>query len=168
MLFRGILVLTSDNRGPLVYTDDHNSDERKECPKDDHGQSGKTTSAYGTFWTNESSRIHEVWICGCSGVKKVEIPRPEEGEVLVRVYAASVNAADWRLLKADPFLVRLSQGFLKPRDQILGSNIAGRVEAVGGGVTQFRPGATKFMEIYLDVAGAVLPSTCALVKMRSY
>jgi NADPH:quinone reductase-like Zn-dependent oxidoreductase len=76
-------------------------------------------------------------------------PRPGDREVLVRVRAASVNAADRVLLRGKPFLVRLGMGFPRPRHTILGFDVAGRAEAVGSQVTQFRAGedvfgATKF------------------------
>src|SRR6516164_2355616 len=63
-------------------------------------------------------------------LEKVEKPTPKDDEVLVKVQAASVNAGDWHLLRGDPFLVRLNSGLLKPKHQILGSDVAGRVEAV--------------------------------------
>jgi NADPH:quinone reductase-like Zn-dependent oxidoreductase len=60
-------------------------------------------------------------------LKEIEKPTPKEDEVLVRVLAASVNAFDWHMLTARPFLVRLSgSGFLKPKTTILGADIAGR------------------------------------------
>jgi NADPH:quinone reductase-like Zn-dependent oxidoreductase len=80
-------------------------------------------------------------------IKEVEKPVPADDEVLVKVYAVSVNAADLHLLRADPFLIRLSSGFLKPKHTILGSDIAGRVEAVGSSVTQFKPGDEVFGDI---------------------
>ncbi|RPI34947.1 MAG: NAD(P)-dependent alcohol dehydrogenase [Chloroflexota bacterium] len=64
-------------------------------------------------------------------LEEVEKPVPKDGEVLVKVHSASVNAYDWHLLTADIFLVRLSMGLLKPKNPILGADIAGRVEAVG-------------------------------------
>ena len=74
-------------------------------------------------------------------MKEVEKPAPQEDEVLVKVHAASVNAADWHSLSADIFLVRLMGGGLrKPKDPRLGIDIAGRVEAVGSRVTQWKPG----------------------------
>jgi len=74
-------------------------------------------------------------------VKEVEKPTPKDDEVLVRVHAASVNAYDWHTLKGEPFLVRLMGfGLLKPKKQVLGSDFAGRVEAVGRSVKQFQPG----------------------------
>jgi NADPH:quinone reductase-like Zn-dependent oxidoreductase len=55
--------------------------------------------------------------------------------VLVKVYAASINAGDWHMLAADPFPMRLiGVGLFKPKNTGLGADIAGRVEAVGGNV----------------------------------
>jgi NADPH:quinone reductase-like Zn-dependent oxidoreductase len=75
-------------------------------------------------------------------LKFEEVPRPvpAPGEILIKIQAASLNAADWHLLRADPFLVRLLFGFSKPKYEILGADMAGRVEAVGKDVTRFKPG----------------------------
>jgi len=68
-------------------------------------------------------------------------PTPNEDEVLIRVRAASVNAYDWHFLTADIFLIRLmGGGLLRPADARLGADMAGRVEAVGENVSQFKPG----------------------------
>src|SRR6185503_11040559 len=80
-------------------------------------------------------------------LKEIERPTPKDNEVLVKVYAVSVNAADLHLLRADPFLIRLSSGLLKPKNKILGSDIAGRVEVVGENVKQFKPGDEVFGDI---------------------
>ncbi len=77
-------------------------------------------------------------------LEEIEKPTPTDAEVLVKVHSASVNAADWHILRADPFLVRLALGLLKPKHEILGADIAGRVEAVGGNVTRFQPGDEVF------------------------
>jgi NADPH:quinone reductase-like Zn-dependent oxidoreductase len=83
-------------------------------------------------------------------LKEIERPAPKENEVLVKVHAASVNAYDWHLLTADIFLVRLmGGGLLKPKNTRLGADVAGRVEAVGRNVKQFRPGD----EVFGDMAG---------------
>ena len=74
----------------------------------------------------------------------VPVPQPREREVLVQVQAASVNGADRVLLRGKPFVVRLGMGFLRPRHPTLGFDVAGRVEAVGSGVTQFRVGDEVF------------------------
>lgn len=78
---------------------------------------------------------------------EVAKPTPTDDEVLIKVYAASVNAADLHLLRADPFLIRLMSGLLRPKHTILGADIAGRVEAVGRNVTQFQPGDAVFGDI---------------------
>lgn len=71
-------------------------------------------------------------------------PAPKDDEVLVKVHAVGLNAADWHLMRADPFLARFSAGLLKPKNPILGEDIAGTVEAVGSTVTQFKPGDAVF------------------------
>jgi len=55
--------------------------------------------------------------------------------VLVKVRAASVNPADWHLLRGEPYIARLQLGLRKPKDRILGCDVAGQVEAVGKNVT---------------------------------
>ena len=79
-------------------------------------------------------------------LREVDRPTPKDNEVLVRVHAASVNYSDWAFVRGKPFLVRLVSGLLKPKN-ILGADIAGRVEAVGGNVTLFRPGDEIFGDI---------------------
>lgn len=75
-----------------------------------------------------------------------ETPRPEpgEGQVVIRVAAASVNAFDWRLVRAKPFLVRtMGGGFFRPRVDRVGADAAGTVEAAGPG-SEFVPGERVF------------------------
>jgi NADPH:quinone reductase-like Zn-dependent oxidoreductase len=75
-------------------------------------------------------------------------PAPKAGEVLVKLHAAGVNSADVRLLRGKPFIVRLAgYGVLKPKHTILGADIAGRVEAVGSGVTAFKPGDAVYGDL---------------------
>jgi len=84
-------------------------------------------------------------------LKEVEKLTPKDNEVLINVNATSLNAADWHILRDDPFWVRLMVGgFLKPKNRILGSDTAGRVEAVGRNVKQFQPGD----EVFGDLAGS--------------
>ncbi|MEI7845732.1 MAG: NAD(P)-dependent alcohol dehydrogenase [Chloroflexota bacterium] len=81
-------------------------------------------------------------------LKEIEKLAPKDDEVLVKIQAASVNALDWHLLTADIFLVRLmGMGLFKPKNSILGADIAGQVEAVGKNVKQFRPGDEVFGDI---------------------
>jgi len=77
-------------------------------------------------------------------LKEVEKPSPTENQVLVKVHAASVNALEWRPFTMSPIFVRLMGGLLKPKDPKLGTDIAGRVEAVGSNVTEFQPGDEVF------------------------
>lgn len=72
--------------------------------------------------------------------KELDQPAIQEHQVLVRVHAAGVNSGDYFTLSGSPWLVRLSVGFPKPKDHILGWDVAGVVEAAGSQVTQFRPG----------------------------
>jgi len=77
----------------------------------------------------------------------VPVPTPGDGDVLVRVRAASANAGDWHLLRGTPFPFRLVAGLRIPRFKIIGTDVAGQVEAVGRNVTQFRPGDEVFGEL---------------------
>lgn len=84
----------------------------------------------------------------------VDKPMPRADEVLVRVRAASVNAADGLLMHGRPYLTRWQSGWKRPRIMGLGLDFAGVVEAVGDAVTAFRPGDAVFGEIAQDYAGA--------------
>jgi len=75
---------------------------------------------------------------------ETEKPTPKDKQVLVKVHAASANPLDWHHMRGAPFLVRLSDGFLKPKDPKLGADIAGVVEAVGENVTEFKPADEVF------------------------
>jgi len=78
---------------------------------------------------------------------EVEKPVPGDNQILIKVHAASVNSYDWRHLRADPFFIRVMVGGLfKPKHRILGADVAGKVEAVGRNVTQFKPGDDVFGE----------------------
>jgi len=81
-------------------------------------------------------------------------PVPKDGEVLVKIHAASVNALDWHLLTADIFLVRFGEGLFKPKRSRLGADMAGVVEAVGSGITQFKPGDAVYGDIEPYGSGA--------------
>ena len=81
------------------------------------------------------------------GMAEVEKPAPEAGEVLVKVQAISVNPADWHSMRGKPLFSRATLGLVRPKHKILGVDIAGQVEAIGGGVTRFKPGN----EVYADL-----------------
>jgi NADPH:quinone reductase-like Zn-dependent oxidoreductase len=78
-------------------------------------------------------------------LEEVPTPSPGAGQVLVKVAATSINLSDWECLRGSPAYARIA-GLRAPRGRILGSDIAGRVEAVGAGVTAFEPGD----EVYGD------------------
>jgi NADPH:quinone reductase-like Zn-dependent oxidoreductase len=73
-------------------------------------------------------------------LRELPTPLPADGEVLVKVHAVSLNDWDWQLLQGIPFANRIINGMFRPKQQILGSDVAGTVKAVGRGVTRFEPG----------------------------
>jgi NADPH:quinone reductase-like Zn-dependent oxidoreductase len=75
---------------------------------------------------------------------EIEKPTPTENQILVKVHASSVNAKEYRVLRANPLIRLMMGGLLKPKNTRLGTDLAGRVEAVGEKVTQFRPGDEVF------------------------
>jgi|SRR5688572_23298044 len=79
---------------------------------------------------------------------EMDKPVPKEDEVLIKVFAVSINDWDSGLLHGD-FINRMLNGLRKPKRKILGSDIAGRIEAVGKNVTQFKTGD----EVYGDLSG---------------
>lgn len=87
--------------------------------------------------------------------RKVARPAVGDGDVLIRVQAASVNAADWHLMRGMPYVIRgmgsrMGFGLRAPKSNVLGLNVAGQVEAVGPAVTEFKPGD----EVYGEHPGA--------------
>ncbi len=93
---------------------------------------------------------------------EVEPPTLSDNGVLVRVHATSVHAGDWHLMRGTPYLVRLMYGGLrKPRIKILGTDVAGCVEAVGPAVTQFKPGDEVFGDLSESGFGAFADYVCA-------
>jgi NADPH:quinone reductase-like Zn-dependent oxidoreductase len=78
-------------------------------------------------------------------LQEVAKPASQDDEVLIKIHAASVNSRDWRMMRAKPFFIRLMPGgLLQPKNKILGADVAGRVEAVGSTVKQFKPGDEVF------------------------
>ena len=78
-------------------------------------------------------------------IQDVAQPAPEADEVLIKIQAASINARDWRFMRAQPFFIRLKPGgLLQLKNKILGGDVAGRVKAVGHNVQQFKPGDEVF------------------------
>ena len=92
----------------------------------------------------------------------VEKPKPKDNEVLVKIYAASANPADWHTMRAEPFLARLANGLLRPKNPRLGADLAGRVEAVGKNVTEFQAGDDVFGELPLGGMGTFAEYVCSI------
>jgi NADPH:quinone reductase-like Zn-dependent oxidoreductase len=85
-------------------------------------------------------------------LKEVAKPTPRDDEVLVKVEAVSANRSDWEGLRGKPLYARIG-GLLRPRQQILGSDVAGRVEMAGRSVSRFRPGDEIFGDILPRLGG---------------
>ncbi len=77
-------------------------------------------------------------------IRDVERPAVGDDDVLVRTHATSLNPADWHLTRGEPQVARLQIGLRRPKHPVLGCDVAGRVEAVGGQVTGFAPGDEVF------------------------
>jgi NADPH:quinone reductase-like Zn-dependent oxidoreductase len=85
-------------------------------------------------------------------VTEVPTPTPKDDEVLVRVHAVSLNASDWEVLRGKPLYSRVNGPF-RPRHRILGSDIAGKVEATGPEATLFAPGDDVFADVLSHMGG---------------
>jgi NADPH:quinone reductase-like Zn-dependent oxidoreductase len=105
-------------------------------------------------------------------LREVDEPRVGDGDVLVRVEAASVNPADWYAMTGTPWVARPSTGLRKPKTTRVGLDLAGVVTAVGGGVTRFEPGDEVFgagtgtLAEYTTVAEAALVRKPARVSFE--
>ena len=85
---------------------------------------------------------------------EVERPAPKPDEVLVKIHAAAITAGDVIAMKGEPYVTRLAIGLQKPKNTILGKEMAGRVEAVGENVNQFQPGDEVFGDLSVAKWGA--------------
>ena len=95
-------------------------------------------------------------------LEEVQKPTPADNQLLIKVYAVSINRSDWEGLTGKPLYARIG-GLLKPRDKILGSDIAGRVEAVGKDVRQFKPGDEVF-GLMMNYGGGFAEYVCKSEK----
>jgi NADPH:quinone reductase-like Zn-dependent oxidoreductase len=99
-------------------------------------------------------------------LQDVDEPAVGDHDVLVRVRAASANPRDWHFMRGEPYFMRLQAGLRTPKNSLLGSDVAGQVEAVGRNVTRFRPGD----EVVADVVQggfaeyACVPEDLAVLK----
>ena len=91
---------------------------------------------------------------------EVEKPAPKDDEVLLKVHAASLNPADWHLLRGEPYIARLQLGLRKPKERVLGCDVAGHVEALGKNVTMLQPADEVFGSPFMHGFGAFAESVC--------
>jgi len=77
-------------------------------------------------------------------IKEVEKPTPKDNELLIKIHATTVNRTDCAILRAEPFISRFVTGLFKPNKPILGTEFAGRIEAVGKNVTSYKVGDKVF------------------------
>ena len=77
-------------------------------------------------------------------IKSIEKPTPKANEVLVRVYATTVNRTDCGILTGKPYIIRAFVGLFKPRDIVPGTDFGGQIEAIGKNVTGFKVGDRVF------------------------
>jgi len=94
-------------------------------------------------------------------LREVERPTPGDDEVLIEVQATGLNAADRYLLGGAPFMLRLSSGLRRPKQPILGADVAGRVAAVGRGVATFQPGDAVYGDLSSCGLGGLAEYVCA-------
>lgn len=90
-------------------------------------------------------------------LEEIDTPATTEGGVLIRVRAASVNAADWHFMRGEPLIARMAFGLRRPKHRIRGSDVAGIVEAVGKSVTRFHRGD----EVFGSCRGSLAEYVCA-------
>lgn len=88
-------------------------------------------------------------------IEEIEKPKIQDDEILVRIYAASINEWDWGVLHGTPLINRLSTGIIKPKKSQLGADVAGVVEAVGKAVKQFQVGDAVFGDICTSDNGKI-------------
>lgn len=98
-------------------------------------------------------------------LKEVEKPTPKENEVLIKVVASSVNEWDNGLISGKGLLTRLLGGLFKPKNKILGADVAGIIESVGSNIKNFNPGDEVFGDIAGAGFGAFAEYVCAPEKM---
>jgi NADPH:quinone reductase-like Zn-dependent oxidoreductase len=93
-------------------------------------------------------------------LKDIDKPELGDDEVLLRVHAASVNPADWHILRGAPYIARMQFGLRKPKDRVLGCDVAGHIETVGKDVTMLKPADEVFGSPFMHGLGAFAEWVC--------
>jgi NADPH:quinone reductase-like Zn-dependent oxidoreductase len=105
-------------------------------------------------------------------IRQLTIPEPKENEVLVKVYATTINDYDWSLVRGKPYLYRLLYGFTKPKNPVPGMELAGIIEKIGSKVKMFKEGDAIFGDISQYGFGTFADFCCidekALLKKPDY
>jgi NADPH:quinone reductase-like Zn-dependent oxidoreductase len=96
--------------------------------------------------------------------EEIEKTAPRDGEVLLKIRAASLNPYDWHFMRGEPYGIRLMVGLGKPKNKRLGADVAGVVEAVGPNVTQFKPGDAVYGVCHGAFGEYVCTAATKLVK----
>ena len=94
-------------------------------------------------------------------LKEVEKPSPKDDEVLLKVHATAINDWDWQFMRGRPLGLRLIFGIFKPKVEILGAEVSGRIEAVGKNVKRFQPGDDVYGDISESGFGGFAEYVCA-------
>ncbi|MEM8859689.1 MAG: NAD(P)-dependent alcohol dehydrogenase [Chloroflexota bacterium] len=95
-------------------------------------------------------------------------PSPKDDEVLVKVHATGLNRADWYLLTGRPLMLRAEAGLFRPKNPILGSDIAGVVESVGKNVSRFKVGDAVYGDLSEDGRSGLAEYVCAPEKVLGH
>jgi NADPH:quinone reductase-like Zn-dependent oxidoreductase len=116
----------------------------------------KTTSTMNVAWETMEAIVYRHYgspdVLNCEDIEK---PRPAEGQVLIKVRAASLNPLDWRVMRGRPLILHILMGLRNPKTP--GRDVAGEVEAIGRNVTQFKPGN----EVFGTCDGSLAEYACA-------
>lgn len=92
---------------------------------------------------------------------EVEKPFPKDDELLIEVYASAVNDWDWGILRGKPLYIRVFTGLWRPKIPIMGCDVAGRIEAVGTGVTRLKAGTDVYGDLSESGLGGFAEYVCA-------
>lgn len=102
-------------------------------------------------------------------LKEIERPVPKDNEVLIKIHAAGINSWDWEMLTGKPVEYRFFSGILKPeKTNILGCDVAGRIEAVGKNISRFHPGDEVFGDLSQGSWGGFAEYVCASEKELTF